>query len=66
MSYDLSLSNKKVTTVMGSPMKHNNSPSQHQNPVGKLGMGFDNEIKWKRPKVQSLAAMDHKILGPFL
>ena len=45
MSYDLYLSNTKVTMAKGSPLETNNSPSQHQNPVGKLGMGFKNEVK---------------------
>ncbi|KAF8334589.1 uncharacterized protein EI90DRAFT_3014876 [Cantharellus anzutake] len=48
--------------VKGSPLKLNKFPSQHQNPVGKLGMGFDSEIKvhsynnWstRRPDVNKL------------
>ena len=51
ISYDLLLSNIKVIMVKGNPLKLNKSPSQHQNPVGKLGMGFDNEIRWWGPKV---------------
>ncbi|KAF8314587.1 uncharacterized protein EI90DRAFT_3135860 [Cantharellus anzutake] len=36
--------------IKGSPLKLNKFPSQHQNPVGKLGMGFDSEIKVQGPK----------------
>ena len=46
MSYDLCLSNIKVGMAKGSPLEINKSPSQHQNPVGKLGMRFDIEY-WK-------------------
>ncbi len=41
--------------VKGSPLKLNKSPSQHQNPLGKLGMGFDSETRWRDKEMAWLA-----------